>query len=160
MAYNSMSLHPNHMIKGLSCRQEARLQIISLLLSMVLTYTCAIFKTTKHHKTLHQFCGSLYMCYGVRVFPLILRYQIRGIDVLPFDPLIVQVGVSFPLDKVLYLTPTPVMTGINNALHLILLFSIDKVRWRPRVILAMSCHFLIRREKIHMKHQVYLPLVQ
>src|SRR6266404_5826616 len=60
MAYNSMSLHPNHMIKGLSCRQEARLQIISLLLSMVLTYTCAIFKTTKNHKTLHQFCGSLY----------------------------------------------------------------------------------------------------
>src|SRR5882762_10184441 len=60
MAYNSMSLHPNHMIKGLSCRQEARLQIISLLLSMVLTYTCAIFKTTKINKTLHQFCGSLY----------------------------------------------------------------------------------------------------
>src|SRR6267378_7161531 len=60
MAYNSMGLHPNHMIKGLSCIQEARLQIISLLLSMVLTYTCAIFKTTKGHKTLHQFCGSLY----------------------------------------------------------------------------------------------------
>src|SRR5882757_7926742 len=63
MAYNSMSLHPNHMIKGLSCRQEARLQIISLLLSMVLTYTCAIFKTTKNNKTLHQFCGSLYSAY-------------------------------------------------------------------------------------------------
>src|SRR6266404_4829947 len=61
MAYNSMSLHPNHMIKSLSCRQEARLQIILLLLSMVLTYTCAIFKTTKTHKTLHQFCGSLYV---------------------------------------------------------------------------------------------------
>src|SRR6266404_5708192 len=60
MAYNSMSLHPNHMIKGLSCRQEARLQIISLLLNMVLTYTCAIFKTTKTYKTLHQFYGSLY----------------------------------------------------------------------------------------------------
>src|SRR6266404_4683451 len=60
MAYNSMSLHQNHMIKGLSCRQEARLQITSLLLSMVLTYTCAIFKTTKTNKTLHQFCGSLY----------------------------------------------------------------------------------------------------
>ena len=56
-----MSLHQNHMIKGLSCRQEARLQIISLLLSMVLTYTCAIFKTTKNNKTLHQFCGSLYI---------------------------------------------------------------------------------------------------
>src|SRR6266404_7852091 len=28
---------------------------------MVLTYTCAIFKTTKGHKTLHQFCGSLYV---------------------------------------------------------------------------------------------------
>src|SRR6266404_6346962 len=61
MAYISMSLHPNHMIKGLSCRQEARLQIISLLLSMVLTYTCATFKTTKNNKTLHQFCGSLYV---------------------------------------------------------------------------------------------------
>src|SRR6266404_5560362 len=60
MAYTSMSLHLNHMIKGLSCMQEARLQIITLLLSMVLTYTCAIFKTTKTHKTLHQFCGSLY----------------------------------------------------------------------------------------------------
>src|SRR5882762_11591484 len=61
MAYNSMRLHLNHMIKGLSCRQEARLQIISLLLSMVLTYTCAIFRTTKNHKTLHQFCVSLYI---------------------------------------------------------------------------------------------------
>jgi len=27
---------------------------------MFLTYTCAIFKITKNHKTLHQFCGSLY----------------------------------------------------------------------------------------------------
>ena len=41
-------------------RQEARLQIISPWLSMFLTYTCAIFKITKNHKTLHQFCGSLY----------------------------------------------------------------------------------------------------
>jgi len=28
---------------------------------MVLTYTCAIFKTMKDHKTLHQFCGSMYV---------------------------------------------------------------------------------------------------
>ena len=56
-----MSLHPNHMIKCVSCRKEARLQLISLWLSMGLTYTCAIFKTTKHHQTLHQFCGSLYV---------------------------------------------------------------------------------------------------
>ena len=64
-----MSLHPNHMIKGLSCRQEARIQIISLLLSMVLTYTCAIFKTTKNNKTLHQFCGSLYATYMCAYMP-------------------------------------------------------------------------------------------
>src|SRR6266404_3278595 len=82
MAYNSMSLHPNHMIKSLSCRQEARLQIILLLLSMVLTYTCAIFKTTKTHKTLHQFCGSLY---PFPIYPfLIYPFPIHPIPI-PFS---------------------------------------------------------------------------
>src|SRR6267378_8126465 len=60
MACISMGLHPNHVIYGLFCRQEAELQIISPLLSMILTYTCAVLNAMKNNKTLQQFCGSLY----------------------------------------------------------------------------------------------------
>src|SRR6266404_3725670 len=99
-----------------------------------------------------------YMCNGLGVFPLIFRYHVRGVDVLPLDPLIVRIGVSFPLDQVLYLTSTPELSGIDNTLHFIFFFSIDKVRRRSRVIGSVSCRFLIWCEEIHMKHRVYLPL--
>ncbi len=55
-----MGLHPNHVIYGLFCRQEAELQIMSTLLSIILTYTCAVLNTMKNKKTLQRFCGSLY----------------------------------------------------------------------------------------------------
>ncbi len=55
-----MGLHPNHVIYGLFCRQEADLQIISSILSIFLTYTCAVLNAMKNNKTLQQFCGSLY----------------------------------------------------------------------------------------------------
>src|SRR6266404_7760244 len=61
MACISMGLHPNHVIYGLFCRQEAELQIISPSLSIILTYTCAVLNTMKNNKTLQQFCGSLYV---------------------------------------------------------------------------------------------------
>src|SRR5882757_5069350 len=60
MACISMGLHPNHVIYGLFCRQEAELQIISPLLSIILTYTCAVLNAMKNNKTLQWFCGSLY----------------------------------------------------------------------------------------------------
>ena len=56
-----MGLHPNHVIYGLFCRQEAELQLMSTLLSIILTYTCAVLNTMKNNKTLQWFCGSLYM---------------------------------------------------------------------------------------------------
>ena len=63
MACISMGLHPNHVIYGLFCRQEAELQIISPLLSIILTYTCAVLNTMKNNKTLQWFCGSLYILF-------------------------------------------------------------------------------------------------
>ena len=56
-----MGLHPNHVIYGLFCREEAELQIISPLLSIILTYTCAVLNAMKNNKTLQRFCGSLYI---------------------------------------------------------------------------------------------------
>src|SRR6266404_4624868 len=61
MACISMGLHPNHVIYGLFCRQEAGLQIMSTLLSIIITYTCAVLNAMKNNKTLQRFCGSLYM---------------------------------------------------------------------------------------------------
>src|SRR6266404_3484818 len=101
-----------------------------------------------------------YMCYGVGIFPLILRNEIRGVNVLPLEPLIIGVRVSFPFDKILYLTPLSESARIDNMLHFIFFFSIDKVRWRPRVMRSVRRRLLIRCEKIHMKHWVYLPLIQ
>jgi len=40
-----------------------------------------------------------YMCYGVGVFPLILRNEVRGVNVLPFEPLIIGVRISFCYDR-------------------------------------------------------------
>ena len=100
------------------------------------------------------------MCYGVGVFPLILRNEVRGVNVLPFESLIIGVRISFPFDKILYLTPTPESSQIDNALHFIFFFSIDKVRWRPRIIDSVSHCFFIWHEKVDMKHQVYLPLIR
>src|SRR6266404_2562276 len=65
MACISMGLHLNHVIYGLFCRQEAELQIISPLLSIILTYTCAVLDTMKNNKTLQRFCGSLYITMDV-----------------------------------------------------------------------------------------------
>ncbi len=56
-----MGLHTNHVIYGLFCRQEAELQIMSTLLSIILTYTCAVLNTMKNNKTLQWICGSLYI---------------------------------------------------------------------------------------------------
>ena len=100
------------------------------------------------------------MCYGVRVFPLIFRNEVRGVNVLPFEPLIIGVRISLPFDKILYLTPAPESSRIDNVLHFIFLFAVDKVRWRPHVIDSVSRCFRIWRKKINIKHQVYLPLVQ
>src|SRR6267378_2092450 len=65
MACISMGLHPNHVIYGLFCREEAELQIISPLLSIILTYTCAVLNAMKNNKTLQRFCGSLYTDRGI-----------------------------------------------------------------------------------------------
>ena len=80
-----MGLHPNHVIYGLFCRQEAELQIISPLLSIILTYTCAVLNAMKNNKTLQQFCGadcaSICKSTGYSLF-----YMVHGVKpVLSFD---------------------------------------------------------------------------
>src|SRR6266404_1252664 len=85
MACISMGLHPNHVIYGLFCRQEAELQIISPLLSIILTYTCAVLNAMKNNKTLQQFCGadcaSICKSTGYSLF-----YMVHGVKpVLSFD---------------------------------------------------------------------------
>jgi hypothetical protein len=60
-------------------------------------------------------------------------------------PYIIHIGISFPLDKILEHSGLAEMSMINNALHLVLFFSFEEVRWRPRVIGSMFHALTIRR---------------
>ena len=60
--------------------------------------------------------------------------QVGGVYLISWFPGVVTFRVPFPFDEVLELSRFSVMTVIDNALHFILLFSIDKVRWWSRKV--------------------------
>jgi len=56
--------------------------------------------------------------------------KVRGIlKMFWWFPCIVTHGKSLPFDIVLYLTPLASVTCVEDLLHFIFCFSIDKVRW-------------------------------
>ena len=56
--------------------------------------------------------------------------QIGSMHLISWFSCIVTFRVSLPFDKVLELSSPSVKAVINNALHFIFLFSVDKVRWQ------------------------------
>ena len=60
--------------------------------------------------------------------------QVRGVHLISWFPCVVAFRVSLPFDEVLELSRPSVMTVIDNALHFIFLFSVDKVRWWSRKV--------------------------
>ena len=79
-------------------------------------------------------------------------------ELFRIEPLVVRVGVAYPLNQVLNLTITSSDPRIQDLLHLVLFFVVDKVRWWSCVVCSMECGFRIWSEEIHMKHRMYLPL--
>jgi hypothetical protein len=76
---------------------------------------------------------------------VIFSYQQRSLDVIDGLPHIVALWVSLPLDQVLELAS---ITSVgSNCLDFILFFTLDHVRWWPRVVLAMFHGFDIRHKK-------------
>ena len=55
--------------------------------------------------------------------------QVWGVYLISWFPCVVALSVSFPFDEVLEPLRSPVMTVIDDALHFVFLFSVDKVRW-------------------------------
>src|SRR6266404_7814560 len=98
------------------------------------------------------------MCDHVGVFLLKLRQQFRGVQVRPWDPLIVCFWIPLPMHQVLYLTPTSKTLRVDDTLHFVFFFSIDKIREWPFKVAPVELCLLVWRKEIHMKHRVDTPL--
>ena len=60
--------------------------------------------------------------------------QVGGVYLISWFPCVVAFRVSLPFDEVLEPSSLPVMTVIDNTLHFIFFFSVDKVRWWSRKV--------------------------
>ena len=55
--------------------------------------------------------------------------QVRSMYLISWFPCVVAFGVFLPFDEVLKPSRLSIKMVINDALHLVFLFSVDKVRW-------------------------------
>ena len=67
--------------------------------------------------------------------------KLRGMHLVSWFPCVVALRVSFPLDKILESSSPSMMSVVNNALHFILLFTIDQVRWWSGEVGPVCCGF-------------------
>ena len=104
------------------------------------------------------FICSSYMCGGIRLSLSEILKHLFCMQVVPVDPLIVQVWVSLPFDQILDLVPSAMLSCIQDLFNFVLLFSIDQIRRGLHKVRSMEVHFLIGGEKINMKHVMDLPL--
>ena len=51
--------------------------------------------------------------------------EFRGMHLVSWFPCVVTFGVPFPFDEILELSSPTMMSVVNNALHLIFLFSVN-----------------------------------
>ena len=72
-------------------------------------------------------------------------------------PRVVRIGVTFPFDQVLKPSVSSVIAVIRNSLHFKLLFSVDEVWGRPRVVGPMLVGFLIRGQQTCVKYVMNGP---
>ena len=61
---------------------------------------------------------------------LVIKFdQVRGMYLISWFPCVIAFRVSFSFDEVLEPSRLSVMMVIDNALHFVFFFSVDKVRW-------------------------------
>ena len=69
--------------------------------------------------------------------------ELWGMHLVSWLPGVVTFRVSFPFDEILEL-PGPAMTSVvDDALHLILFFSVNQVRWWSGKVGSVCCGFLV-----------------
>ena len=69
--------------------------------------------------------------------------QFWSMYLISWFPCIVTFRVPLPFDEVLKLSSSSIILVISDALHFILLFSIDKVKWWSGKVWSVRCHFVI-----------------
>ena len=67
----------------------------------------------------------------------------QGMHLVSWFPCIVTFRVSFPFDEILELSSPSMTSVVNDALHLIFLFSVNQVRWWSGEIGSVCCGFSI-----------------
>ena len=96
--------------------------------------------------------------YTVPLAPLVLSYQLWGLDVVSWFPGVIAFWVSFPFDKVLQLFSPPLTSVAADGLDLVLFFVVDKVRWRSREVFSVFFCFYVRGQEGGVEHWVDGPL--
>ena len=87
--------------------------------------------------------------YSVGFYPLQLVASVIGVNkvrcvyLLRRLPRVVGLWISAPLDEVLELSRPSVTSVASYLLHFVLLFSLDKVRWRSGEVGAVGGRFAI-----------------
>src|ERR1700761_4470370 len=89
---------------------------------------------------------------------LVCLYGFVSSHILVIDPLIVRFRVALPFYQVLLLFSPSIRPGVQNTLHFVLFFIVDKVRWWVRVVIPMERRLPIRGEQVHVEHGVDLPV--
>ena len=87
-----------------------------------------------------------------------LLYCFISKDVSGVNPLILQVGVSLPFDKLLQFLPSAEMLLVQNLLNFIFFFSIYQFWWQALVVAPMCGSLAVWCEKICVKNRVDAPL--
>ena len=82
---------------------------------------------------------------------MIFLDQLRSKYVSLMFPGIVSCGISFPLDKVLKVSPLPEISMIDDGLDFVFLFSINDVWGRTREVVPVLVGLFERRQESGMK---------
>jgi len=96
--------------------------------------------------------------YTTPLAPLVLSYQLWGLDVVSWFPGIITFGVALPLDKVLQLFLPPLTSVASDGLDLILFFIVDKVRWGSREVFSIFFCLYVRGQEGGVEYRVDGPL--
>jgi hypothetical protein len=80
--------------------------------------------------------GCLFICKKRGVL-MILSDQVVGVDAILRLPLVVTVGISFPLEEIFKLPLSSFESMINDGLHFVFVFSSDQFGWRPDEVWAV-----------------------
>ena len=69
--------------------------------------------------------------------------EFRGMHLISWFPCVIAFRVPFPFDEILEPSSPTVTSVVNDTLHLILLFTVNQVRWWSGEIGSVCCGFVI-----------------